>query len=606
VASVSSAPTDLTVRGESLQRLYDLYVNDRFRVNRRYQRKLVWSVDEKERLVDSIVRDMPIPLFLVAEIGTEAELTYELIDGMQRLNAMFSFLENEFALGDLYFDLNALADTKLRLDEGTLEQRTPVMPRDAAVRFSNYTVALSVFRAPQGGSVDEVFRRINSGGRRLSRQELRQAGTTSSLADIVRVLSSRIRGDTSPGDIVPLRQMPKLSITNRDLPYGVPADEIYWVKEGVLRREDVRESADEQLLLDILLDCLIEPMPNSGTRTRDEYYDYTEDDSGSATTASKAITSAIEIYGPDRLVVDVLRVYDEIRGIVALSVDRFSSLIGVQSGGRSPRYYHALFVSFFELMLRERMRLADPDGAAATLRGISTTALQVPGGGGDWNREAKRGTINAVKGRLRDHFEPAPSGSDLGRFGWAAQLETLLGNALVEQQLFDCKQGLLSLGTSREFDEDAFTRVCRTLVAMANHGVGAVGYVVLGIADSTQDAERVAELDGIVPQTYRGFHIVGIDREATILDKSLNDFWLWLNQRLRAALPNPVGQTVTQDSRIVPYRGHTVALLKAAGASQPVFLDEVLYERAGSETVQVQHDDYFRIAQRFTTASRVA
>src|SRR5580698_5962494 len=100
---MSTPPTELSVRSESIQRLYDLHVNDRFRVNRRYQRKLVWTVEEKQRLIDSIAKDLPIPLFLVAEMP-DADGAYELIDGMQRLNAMFSFLENEFALNGEYFD----------------------------------------------------------------------------------------------------------------------------------------------------------------------------------------------------------------------------------------------------------------------------------------------------------------------------------------------------------------------------------------------------------------------------------------------------------------------------------------------------------------------
>jgi hypothetical protein len=276
----TAAATELSVRSESIQRIYGLYLADRFRVNRRYQRKLVWSVEEKQKLIDSILKDLPIPLFLVAEISGSPDVTYELIDGMQRLNAIFSFIENEFAVSGEYFDLDALADTKLLKDKEQLGQRTPSMLRETSVQLANYTIALSVFRASSSASVDEVFRRINSGGRRLSRQELRQAGTTSKLADLVRILSSRIRGDTSPGDIVGLRLMPQLSISNRDLPYGVLVDDIFWVKQGVLRREDVRESMDEQVILDLLIDCLIDPTQNSGTRIRDEYYDFSDVDDG--------------------------------------------------------------------------------------------------------------------------------------------------------------------------------------------------------------------------------------------------------------------------------------------------------------------------------------
>src|SRR6266496_367200 len=218
---MASGTQDLSVRSESVQRLYDLYVSDRFQVNRRYQRKLVWSVEEKEKLIDSMLRDLPLPLFLVAEIAGDTAYTYELIDGLQRLNAIFAFLENEYAINGNYFDLDSLADTKLLKDEGRLTQKLPTLRREESTTFANYTVALSVFRAADEASVEEVFRRINSGGRRLSRQSLRQAGTISPLADLVRIISSRVRGDTSPGESVALRRMPQLSITNYNLDYGV-------------------------------------------------------------------------------------------------------------------------------------------------------------------------------------------------------------------------------------------------------------------------------------------------------------------------------------------------------------------------------------------------
>ncbi|MEJ7570217.1 MAG: DUF262 domain-containing protein [Gaiellaceae bacterium] len=593
------SPTELSVRSESIQRLYGLYVNDRFRVNRRYQRKLVWSVEEKQRLIDSITRDLPIPLFLVAELSA-AEGTFELIDGMQRLNAVFSFLENEFPLNEEYFDLNALADTKLRLDRGEFVQREPVMERTAAVSVANYSIALSVFRAPNSSSVDEVFRRINSGGRTLSRQGLRQAGTTSTIADLVRRVASKVRGDTSPGDIVPLRAMGRLSISNRELEYGVQVDEIFWVREGILRREDVRESIDEQVLLDLVVDCVSDPLPTTGSRQRDEYYSYTDfGDADEPTPLARELNLKIEAYGIERLERDVLRVYDELRSVLREADERFSRLIGLGGGGRAPRYFHAVFIPIFELVIRGGMRAKSYAAVAETLRNITTGPLNVPGGGGDWAKEVKRTTFDAVKGVLTGSFEPAPDGEDLGRFGRATEFETLLGNALVEQQLFDCKQGFLSLGSSRVFDEESFEKICRTLTAMANGGPGHVGYVVVGVADDVADAQRVVELDTVTPIVYRGFHVVGIEREASLRSDTLNDYWSWVMQRLRTGLPGPFGPSVTAESRFVGYIDKAVLLLKAHGGQAPVFFGDELYERSGSDTVRVDTAEYMRVFSRF-------
>ncbi len=47
--------------------------------------------------------------------------------------------------------------------------------------------------------------------------------------------------------------MASISITNRELNYGIPVDTIFWVSQGILTKEQVRESRDEELLVDILV-----------------------------------------------------------------------------------------------------------------------------------------------------------------------------------------------------------------------------------------------------------------------------------------------------------------------------------------------------------------
>lgn len=55
----------------------------------------MWSEEEKARLIDSILKGYPIPLILFAEItGSNGIIYYEVLDGMQRLNAIVGFLEN--------------------------------------------------------------------------------------------------------------------------------------------------------------------------------------------------------------------------------------------------------------------------------------------------------------------------------------------------------------------------------------------------------------------------------------------------------------------------------------------------------------------------------
>lgn len=583
-------PVELTVRSESIQQAYTLYRADRFRVNRRYQRKLVWSVEEKQRLIDSIVLALPLPLFLVAEISSEPDSPLELIDGMQRMNAIFAFIEQEFDYNGEYFDLATLADTKALLDAGELEQQTPILDRSKSVTIANYSLALSVFRASDPSSIDEVFRRINSGGRRLSKQELRQAGTISPLADMVRRLASVIRRDTSPGDSVPLRKMPMLSISNRSLKYGVNVTDIFWVAQNILRRDDVRESLDEQTILDILVDCLVEPMSTTNSQSRDAFYDFTADPDQVETPASIIMSSRIEAVGAEDVERRFLAVYDAIRSVLDNSDQSFVKLIGLPPSGRGGRYFHAVFVALWEAMFVDTptRTLADAEKAVKAFRGLAASASTTSGG--DWAAEPKRQTINAFKGILLPYMTIDTHAKDFGQLASTSLLETILTNARVEQPPFDCKQGLFSLNpNTRKFDQGNFDKIVKTFTAMANIGPGHTSYLLLGAADDETDAGVVKELDKISSYELAGFHIVGIGREAVLDGKNLNDYWSWIIQRIgtHPSLPSGFAKQLTREARLVSYKDAALGLFKVTAQSAPVFYGTELYDREGSSTVAV-------------------
>jgi uncharacterized protein with ParB-like and HNH nuclease domain len=71
-------------QGISIQSLYRSFRDGSLVVNRQYQRKLVWAVAEKQKLIDSILKDYPLPLFLLADKGSTANgaTKLEVIDGM--------------------------------------------------------------------------------------------------------------------------------------------------------------------------------------------------------------------------------------------------------------------------------------------------------------------------------------------------------------------------------------------------------------------------------------------------------------------------------------------------------------------------------------------
>lgn len=135
-----------------------------------FQRKFVWSKNQSSRFIESILLGLPVPgIFVFKEEDTGKHLV---IDGQQRLKSLMFFYKGLFGDGEspsafrltglnsewqgkTYETLNE--EDRLRLDDGVIH--TIVFKQDAP--------------SDNMDSVYEVFERINTGGMKLSPQEIR-------------------------------------------------------------------------------------------------------------------------------------------------------------------------------------------------------------------------------------------------------------------------------------------------------------------------------------------------------------------------------------------------------------------------------------------------
>ena len=139
----------VTPRGMSVQEAYREFRSGNFRVNRRYQRKLVWTLAEKRSLVDSVLLGYPIPLILLTyrtlDDGTKQ---FEILDGMQRLDALFSFIENRYDFNGRYFDVNQLSRAKQLAEQGEFSSVTDedrLLSPEQCANYLDYTFAVTEF-----------------------------------------------------------------------------------------------------------------------------------------------------------------------------------------------------------------------------------------------------------------------------------------------------------------------------------------------------------------------------------------------------------------------------------------------------------------------------
>jgi len=137
-----------------------------------YQRRLRWNDKQKSRLVESLLLNIPIPPVFFFE-SEAAE--YEVMDGQQRLNAIKEFLNNEFALKGLtvLWPLNGYTYS-------TLPPRITRGLKRAVISAITLLLESDVEEVQGRGITNSdvrrfIFDRLNTGGKPLNAQELRNA-----------------------------------------------------------------------------------------------------------------------------------------------------------------------------------------------------------------------------------------------------------------------------------------------------------------------------------------------------------------------------------------------------------------------------------------------
>lgn len=137
-----------------------------------YQRRLRWTNQQKSLLIESLLLNIPVPPVFFYENDLAR---YEVMDGQQRLNAIKEFLNNEFPLRGLQIisSLNGRtynrlpAKVKRNLDRASISAIVLLQESQGKIKKAGSSRFYELRRF--------VFERLNTGGKRLSAQEIRNA-----------------------------------------------------------------------------------------------------------------------------------------------------------------------------------------------------------------------------------------------------------------------------------------------------------------------------------------------------------------------------------------------------------------------------------------------
>jgi hypothetical protein len=130
----------------------------------KFQRRLSWEPKARSYLIDTIIREFPMPKFylrMVIHPRTKRKV-YEVVDGQQRLQAIIDFYKGRLKLSKLH-----------NPEFGDLSYSG--LPDPVQYRFSQYELSTEIMENATDPEVFKMFERLNSYTLTLNAQEHRNA-----------------------------------------------------------------------------------------------------------------------------------------------------------------------------------------------------------------------------------------------------------------------------------------------------------------------------------------------------------------------------------------------------------------------------------------------
>ncbi|MDD3645215.1 MAG: DUF262 domain-containing protein [Bacteroidales bacterium] len=141
------------IRSISVDQVFNFINSKRLILRPEYQRRSVWPDSSKSSFIESIILNVPIPLFLINKISDDI---WEVVDGQQRLSSIYTFMKDNFEFSKLvklnefngykYSDLPAPIQTKIKSHNllfAIVENASEEQIIDMYYRSNKFTVNLN-------------------------------------------------------------------------------------------------------------------------------------------------------------------------------------------------------------------------------------------------------------------------------------------------------------------------------------------------------------------------------------------------------------------------------------------------------------------------------
>jgi len=173
---------DIDIR-EDPQTVFELlrkYNNGKLITDPDFQRNVVWELEKKSKFIESVILNFPLPPWY---LNQTVEGKYIIVDGLQRTTALHEFVNDQFKLRGLQAltRLNGYNFSELKQLPG--DYQTRIEDKKLYIYFIKPSVPVKV--------VYDIFNRINTGGTKLERQEVRNCIFSGKSTKLLKQLSEK-------------------------------------------------------------------------------------------------------------------------------------------------------------------------------------------------------------------------------------------------------------------------------------------------------------------------------------------------------------------------------------------------------------------------------
>ena len=418
-----------------------------------------------------------------------------------------------------------------------------VLTEEEQNSFLNYTLEIYVIDKPLAiDEITNIFETINTVSEPLSRHEIRKIKGSGYLRDIVENLS--------------LQLFPKKEELRLENNTYKPDYKCFWKRFKLFSDKELIQNEDEVILAKIIISVIYKKCQTIDNDILDQAFN-------KETAQFKEINNLLENYPMSKLISEIKSIFEILTGLKS-DID-FSCIQG----------FYIVFYALFDIVINESIAITKLNQLNNAIDCILSI---IP----------KNSIENLRYDSLIEYakYELKKCTNQNILISQDIELEEILDKVNVESAGYEFKQGLLDL-YDRKKNSDLMERILETLCGMANSNLLEPAFIFIGIADKDTDAKRIAELDDVSPIKIANHYIVGIEREAKILNTSIDRYCRYFEDAIdNSNLSRSLVLSVLSNMNIVKYRDLYLLCIIVPPQNEMSYLGDKVFIRKHSNTVE--------------------